>query len=131
MTTGALSDYAENSLLDHLLGVAPFTMPTTVFVALYTSSPTDADSGTELTGKAAYARQEATFGSAAAGATSNEADIEFGPAGEDWGTVTHIGIRDAETGGNLLVWAALTTPKPIGIGDVFSILAGSLDVALD
>jgi hypothetical protein len=131
MTTGAISNYLESKLVDHSLGTAEFTLPTPVYVALYTSAPTDADTGTEITGKAGYARQEAAFGAAVDGATDNDADIEFGPAGESWGTITHVGVRDAETGGNLLWWAALTTPKPVGDGDSFQVAAGDFDISLD
>jgi len=94
----ALSDYLENKLLDHALGTAAYTMPT-VYVALYTSDPTDADTGTEVSG-GGYARQTVTFNAASGGSASNAGDITFPQATADWGTITHIGLRDAATGGN-------------------------------
>jgi len=45
-----------------------------------------------------------------------------------WGTITHFGIFDALTTGNLLVHGALTTSKTIDTGDVFKIASGSLTV---
>jgi hypothetical protein len=39
-------------------------------------------------------------------------------------TITHIGIVDAVTGGNLLYSQALTTPKTLNINDVFVISNG-------
>ena len=46
----ALSDYLENELLDHALGTGSFTAPTNVYLSLYTTDPTDADTGNELSG---------------------------------------------------------------------------------
>ena len=127
---GNISNYAELKILDHSLGVASWTMPATVYIALYTSDPTDADSGAEVSG-GAYARQAAAFDAAAAGATQNAADITFPEATASWGTITHIGIRDALTAGNLIWHGALTASKAIGIGDQFKIKDGELDVSLD
>lgn len=124
------SDYTENKLLDHLLGVAAFTSPATVYVALYTTDPTDADAGVEVSG-GGYARQAVTFSAAAAGATSNAAKVTFPTATASWGTLSHWGIRDAATAGNLLVHGAFTTAKVIDTDDTFEIAAGDLDVTAD
>lgn len=124
-----ISNYLENKLLDHSLGKTSFTMPATVRLALYTSDPTDADSGTEVTG-GSYARQPLTVSAASGGATANDADIEFPVATANWGTITHVGIRDAGSGGNLLWHGALAASKAIDSGDQFKIAAGDLDVTL-
>jgi len=100
-----------------------------VYLALYTNDPTDADTGTEVTG-GSYARQSITFGAPSNGASTNSAAIEFPQAGASWGTVTHIGIRDAVTTGNLLYHTALDASKTIATGDVFRIAVGSLSVTL-
>ena len=131
MTTGAISNYLENKLLDHSVGSAAFSMPATVYLALYTSSPTDADTGTELTGKAGYAREAITFAAGVGGACSNDVEVSFGPAAEDWGLVTHVGLRDADVGGNLLWWMELTAAKAVGDGDEFTVPVGDLDLLLD
>jgi hypothetical protein len=127
---GNISNYAELKILDHSLGTTSWTKPTAVYIALYTSDPTDADSGAEVSG-GAYARQAAAFDAAAAGATQNTSDITFPEATVSWGTITHIGIRDALTVGNLIWHGALTASKAIGIGDQFKIKAGELDISLD
>lgn len=126
---GNLSNYAENKLLDHLLGTAAFTMPTNVRLALYTSDPTDADSGTEVSG-GSYARQSVAFDVASGGASQNTAEIVFPVATADWGTITHVGIRDATSGGNLLAHGPLAASKTIATGDQFRMSAGELDAAL-
>jgi hypothetical protein len=124
-----MSNYLENALINATLRNTSYTTPTTVYVALYTSDPTDADTGTEVSGTS-YARQSVTFGSPSNGVTTNSAAVEFPQAGGSWGTVTHIGIRDASTSGNLLYHTALDASKAISTGDVFRIASGSLSVTL-
>lgn len=125
----AISDYLENKLVDHVLRNTAYTSPTTVYLALYTTNPTDADTGSEVAG-GGYARQAVTFSAPSDGATSNVGAIEFPEATEAWGTITHFGIRDAVTAGNLLFHGALTTPKAIDAGEVFRAKEGDLDVSL-
>jgi len=125
---GNLSNYLENKLLDHFLGTASYTMPATVYVALYTSAPSDPGGGTEVAG-GSYARQVATFTSASSGATSNTANIDFVdmPAC----TVVAIGVHDALTSGNLLVHGTLNQNKTLDAGDTLRIATGDLDIAID
>jgi hypothetical protein len=124
-----MSNFLETALINATLRNTSYTTPTTVYVALYTSDPTDADTGTEVSGTS-YARQSVTFGSPSNGVTTNSAAVEFPQAGGSWGTVTHIGIRDASTSGNLLYHTALDASKAISTGDVFRIASGSLSVTL-
>ena len=125
---GNLSDYLETRLLDHFLGTTAYTMPTTVYVALYTVAPTDAGGGTQVTG-GSYARQSAAFAAAASGATSNSANIDF--AGMPAATTVAIGIFDAITAGNLLLWGTLTANKTTDAGDTLRIATGDLDISID
>lgn len=123
----AMSDYLENEILDHILGTGAYTMPTTVYVGLSTGSFGDDNSGTELTGNN-YARVSATFSAAASGTTSNSAAIEFAAATGSWGSVSHFGIFDAASAGNLLIHGAFTTAKTIASGDILKISTGDLDI---
>jgi hypothetical protein len=126
----AMSDYLENEILDHILGTGSYTAPTTVYVGLSTGSFADDNSGTELSGSG-YARVSATFSAAASGTTSNSAAIEFPAATGSWGTVSHFGIFDASSAGNLLIHGAFTASKTIASGDILKISAGDLDVSAD
>ena len=101
-------------------------------MALFTSDPTDAGSGTEVsTSGTAYSRQSIAFSSASSGSTSNSADVEFSQAtGSGFGTVTHFGIFDASSAGNLLFHGALTSSKTIDAGDVFKIASGNLSITV-
>ena len=125
----AMSNYLENALINATLRNTSYTSPSTVYVALFTSDPTDAGSGTECSG-GAYARQSATFAAPSDGASSISADVEFPQATGSWGTLTHFGIFDASSSGNLLYHGALTSSKTIATGDVLKITSSNLTVTL-
>ena len=124
-----LSDYLENKLLDHVLRGTSYTSPTTVFVGLYTSDPGDDNSGAECTG-GAYARQSLSVTTASGGIVTSSADVTFPQATDNWGTISHIGLLDAVSSGNLLMHTELTTSKTISTGDVLKISSGSLTASL-
>lgn len=128
----AASNYLELKLLDHALGTAAFTAPSAVYLGLFTSDPTDADTGTEVTTiGSAYAREAITFGAASGGSAASNATVTFSAATANWGTITHIGIYDALSGGNLLFHGAVTTSKTIESGDTFQVSSGNLTISLD
>jgi hypothetical protein len=131
----ALSDYLENKLLDHLLGGGDYSPAGTLYVALYTAAPSDSGGGTEVSG-GSYARTAVTnnttnFPSASSGSKSNANAITFPTATGSWGTVTHFGILDASSGGNLLAWGALSGGSIAPTtGDTVSFDAGALVLSL-
>lgn len=124
-----MSNYLETALVNATLRNTSFTSPTTVYVGLYTSNPGEGNTGTEVSG-GSYARQSAAFAAPTDGVTTNSATLTFPTATGTWGTVTHIGILDALTTGNLLYYAALDVSKVIGSGDIFTISSGNLSVTL-
>ncbi len=125
------SDYLEDKIIDHLLRNQAYTPPATVYAALFT-----ADNGLEagtITGEVSggsYARQPAGLSAASGGASSNASDITFPTATADWGTISHIALMDALTGGNVLMHSPLNASKTVNSGDTFKINAGDLDVAV-
>ena len=123
------SNYLENALINAVLRNTSYTSPTTVYVALFTSDPTDAGSGTEVSG-GSYARTSITFGAPSNGVSLSNADCTFPQATASWGTLGWIGIYDASTSGNLLFHTPLDTSKTIDSGDIFKIASGSLSVTL-
>jgi hypothetical protein len=125
-----MSNYLENAMINAVLRATTYTSPANVYVALFTSDPTDAGSGTEVSG-GSYQRTAATFGSPSNGVTTNSGAITFPTATGSWGTVTHIGIMDASTSGNLLFHTALDTSKSVSSGDIFTISTGNLSVTLE
>ena len=125
---GNLTNYLENKLLDHFLGTTAYTMPSPVYVALFTVAPGDAGGGTEVTG-GSYARQTAAFTAASSGATSNSGNIDF--TGMPAATTVAIALFDAITSGNMLVHGTLTTNKTTDAGDTLRIATGDLDISID
>ena len=123
----ALSDYAENKVLDVLGANATFTAPSAVYLGLSTGSFNDDGSGTEISGNN-YARVAVSFGSAASGTMSNDAAIEFAAATGNWGSVSHWALFDASSSGNMLVSGSFTSAKTITSGDVLKIAVGDLDI---
>jgi hypothetical protein len=124
-----MSNFLENALINATLRNTTYTSVATVYVSLWTSDPTDAGSGTEVSG-GSYARTAVTFGAPSNGASTNSADVTFPTATASWGTVGWIGINDAATSGNLLYHTALDTAKAIDSGDIFKISTGNLSVTL-
>jgi hypothetical protein len=141
----AMTDYLENKLIDHILRNTAFSVPAGLYVGLFTAAPSDAGGGTEVSG-GSYARaaigpststwtatQGGTAGasSGTTGQSGNAADLVFPAPTANWGVVTHFGIFDAASGGNLLFQGALAASKTINNGDAApKFLAGALTVTL-
>jgi hypothetical protein len=135
MALDAMSNFLETELLDHVLNNDAYTSPTIVYIALYTAAPSDAGGGTEVSG-GAYGRVALDSSTTnkwtnAGGTADNISAITFTQATASWGTVTHMGIFDASTAGNLLLWGTLTTSRTVNNGDTFEFAAGDLDVTFD
>jgi hypothetical protein len=124
-----MSNFLEDALINATLRNTTYTSVATVYVSLWTSDPTDAGSGTEVSG-GSYARTAVTFGAPSNGASTNSADVTFPTATASWGVVGWIGINDASTAGNLLYHSPLDTSKTIDTGDIFKISTGNLSVTL-
>lgn len=131
MSVSVLSDYLEGKFIDYVLRSAAFTSPTSVYLALFTATPSDAGGGTEVSG-GTYSRYTLTgaFDTASAGATQNTAIITFPTATAVWGLVTSVGIFDAATAGNLLFYGSFSSNLQVDTGDTLSIAAGALDISL-
>ena len=127
----ALSDYAEKLLLDWLMTTGSATRPTTWFLALYTAAPNDAGGGTQVTGNG-YARQSITFaaGVSPGGTMASNNAQTFTASGGNWGNITHIGIFDASTAGNLLWHGPMTTARTINDGDQLVFASGAVNLTL-
>ena len=123
----AMSNYLELKMLDHFLGTSSTSAPSNVFLSLWTSDPTDAASGNELSGDA-YARQDINFAAASGGAAASNATVTFPTATGSWGTVSHVAIFDASTSGNMLFHGALSASKTIASGDVMQVASGAITI---
>jgi hypothetical protein len=124
------SNYLDNAMINAALCATAFTPPTTVYVALFTATPTSAGGGTEVSG-GAYARQSAAFttSSGTTDATSNSANVTFPVATANWGTITSFALFDAATGGNMLYFGNLTANVTINTGGQFQFASGGISVS--
>lgn len=132
MTTGVISNYLENKIMNHIFNATAYSTPgSAIYVALYTDATAqdDANSGTEVNG-GGYTRVNVTGWNAPnSGSTANTNAITFPTATDNnWGNVRYVGITDGSAGMNLLYWGQLTADKTVNTGDTFSIAAGDLDL---
>lgn len=143
----ALTNYAENKIIDALLRAQALGAPATWYVALFTADPTETGGGTEVSGgsyaRVAVAASLANFaGTQAAGSTvassgtggttSNNGAVTFPAPTANWGSITYFALMDASTGGNAWVYGALTVAKTVNNGDAApSFAAAALTFQID
>jgi hypothetical protein len=127
----ALSDHAENLILNFLMTSGTATRPTAWYVALYTVAPSDAGGGTEVSGNG-YSRQTVAWDTATGtgGTTDNTGAVSFTATGGNFGEIVAIGIHDASSGGNLLWHGALSANKTVNDGDTLEFAAGAIDLTI-
>ena len=134
MASGKTSAWA-NTLLNLILGATAFTSPTSIFVALYTATPTSAGGGTEATG-GGYSRTSVTnnttnWPNASGGVKSNGTSIAWAAATGNWSSgsnLTGAALLDASSAGNMYYFGDLTTAKPVLSGDTPSFATSALSV---
>ena len=125
----SFTNFLETEILDHVFAGAAYTAPSTKYLALFTGAPGETGGGTEVSG-GGYARQSVAF-TTSGNTTSNNAAVEYPTATANYGTVTHVGVYDASSSGNLMAYAALSSNKTIETGDVFRVPSGDLDITLN
>lgn len=137
----SFTNYLEHATLDYLFGATSYTPSGTLYVGLSTTTP--AEDGTNFTEPASasgYARAAITntksyWSTAAQTSTSGEvhnlSTITFGVSSGNWGTITHGGLFDALTGGNLLVQSAFADSQVIGNNTTVNIPSGSFSIRID
>ena len=113
------SNYVKTNTLDAWLNGQAFTIPSNLYVALYTTNPNADNSGTEVSG-GSYARALLSVADATIsgdnGVCTNDSVVQFNEATASWGTPTYFGVLDASTGGNLLFYGSLPTTFTVTAG---------------
>lgn len=129
-------DSVEAAILNHAIGKATWTPPTSYWIGLSTTTPTDAAGNfTEPVGNN-YARIEvvtadwnAASGTAPTVAT-NLNPLTFAAATGSWGTLTYAGLFAASSGGSHQWFGALTASATVNTGGTVTIAAGALILQL-
>ncbi len=124
--------YGRKAVLDHFFGRAAYAFPTNVYAALFTADPTELGTQTSEITAGGYARVEISEKMSdavlATGVITNSAEIAWSDATEDWPEITHIGIMDASTSGNMIYFGAAVTSRTVSSGDAFKIRIGQLTI---
>lgn len=130
MAGTAKTTYLANKILNLVCRNTSYTPPANAYLALFTASPGESGSLTDEVAGGSYARQAITFGSAASsGAISNTVAVTF--SGMPAATVTHVGICDAATAGNVLYYKALSSSVPIALNDDYTLPIGNITLTED
>lgn len=131
-----ITRYWAKKLVDHSLGKASATMPTTVYLAMFANNPgpdgalTGEPSGNNYARVAITSAMQAT--DLATGVSTNTTVVQFPTASGSWGTsaLAYWGILDASTAGNMLFYGALTPAITVGAGDAPPFPEGSLTLGI-
>jgi hypothetical protein len=125
----------ENKMLDVTLGSPASGMPGTVYVALFTSAPSDGAGGTEVSGggysRVAVTNNTTNFPAAVNGVKSNGTAVTFPTATGTWGLVVAWAIMDASSGGAVVFEGGLSPGVNITSGITPSFAAGALTITAD
>lgn len=126
---GSISDYLEAELLDHIFNNSAYSKPATVYLGLSTADPTDDASGLAEPSGNGYVRKAITFSAAATRAIVQNGDVTFDEASGAWGTISHYGIFDAETSGNMMAHGALSASKSVVSGNTPSVASTEVQIS--
>lgn len=139
----ALSNYLEAQLINAVLRGSDFTSPSVdnLHMALFTSDPTDDNETANEVSEDWYSRvptgswTSPSVNSDGKNETKNSSAITFDAVDDADSshtiTITHVGIYDASSSGNLLVHAPLTMEKTLEVGDVISFAENAMVITLD
>jgi hypothetical protein len=124
MTVGLAATTLANKWLD-MLGASAFTAPVAAYAEPHTADPGAAGTTSVFT-TVTTQRSAITYGAASAGSKAQTNTPTWAVTGS--GTVSHIAVFDAASGGNFLFSVAVTTPKAVTSGDTLNL--ASLSVSL-
>ena len=127
--TGNMSSYYRTSVMNVLRGSAVTGF--SPYVALYNGDPNT--TGQELSG-GNYARFAATFTNptqlSGGSMVQNNNDILSSISTASWGTMTHIAIYDASTGGNMFAAMSLGKSYSVPMGTAVGFHTGDLQFTI-
>jgi len=131
------TDYTENKVLEGLINGTQIELSSgKPYIGLLTSAPTDNTGGVECSGQG-YARvrvgdpSQGSFVIGTAGSATNDDEFRWSDAENAWGSITHIALYDAASGGNMLIYGQLTSPVEIGTGDIFKVPPSGFTIQID
>lgn len=136
----AFTTAGSTNILRQLIGKVSNGILTNCYMALSTTTPNaDGTNFTEPSATTGYARtviglynQSATqvMNDPVNGTTSNKDIIFFPEASATWGTITYFGLYTAATGGQLILYGALSSPITVAANYVPLFRAGNFSLTL-
>ena len=111
-------------------------IPSKYYIGLSSTTPnaSGGNVGEPSTSGTGYARVPLTLGAPINGVITNTSDIRFNESQTDWfptsKPATYYVIYDAQSGGNLLMYGALTKSRVIESNTITTILTASLQLKL-
>ena len=130
------TNHMESLVLTGLLNGTSITLSgAKPYIGLLTSAPTDSGGGTEISG-GSYGRVQiggAGQGdfSVVDGSATNDSEFKWADATADWGNITHIGLFDSATDGNMLLYGTLSSSVNVTSGDIFKIPPAGFTINMD
>lgn len=128
MAVGLASANYANKVLDHMHRAQASTAPAGNFVKLHTGDP---GASAATAASSVTTRPAVTFAAASAGAVAMTGTPPSWTswAGTNGEVVSHISVWDANSAGNFLYSAALTSSKTVNTGDTLTLTSLSVSLA--
>ena len=123
-----ISNDLANKLANATVRNVSYTSPATVYVALYSTTPTASTAGTELSGSG-YTRETVTFAAPSAGTVASNVAVTFGAATADWLPAVAIAVTDASTSGNIM-WFKTIATQVVKNGNSLTLDSGDITITI-
>lgn len=133
--SGFSNDLAQK-VISHFFRGVTISAPANHYVSFFTEDPTDvtATAATKELSAPWYVRKPISFDApsdATDVTTANSAQVTFDAVTGSAATITHWGVWDTVSGGNLQASGAWPTPKVCNVGDIPVIATGELVLQFD
>jgi hypothetical protein len=136
MSRSGFTQFQQQRMLSRAFGSVAYTEPTVLYLGVSTTTINENGTGATPPTDVSYARvaldnntsnwQNLSVGTG----RQNAVPIEWVAATTNWGTITYVSIHDAPTGGNMLYYSELVTPKTVGIDDVLRADIGNVQIRI-
>lgn len=128
------STHLAQALINHVFRGQSYAAPVNKYLALFVADPTDNNVTSNEVSGSWYTRQQITSWTAPTGtgvSTSNSNQLVYNAVTGQAVTVTHWGIYDGVSTGNLLASGAFSSSKVLNVDDVLAVNAGDLTLTFE
>lgn len=127
---------SANKLLDYNFGLTAYSVPTTYYFGLSTTTINIDGTGATEPATGAYARvaftnNKTNWGVAALGVLTNAVAVTFAESTASWGTITYVFMADALTSGNIWWFDALSPARTVASATTVLFAVGAITVQMN